>query len=70
MQATDVTIGGAGYMVAPGSYGRTQDGMAEGRTGRIVMRDFFGGQRRALQLERDRGWDAAGVGPAYFGQAK
>ena len=68
VQATDVTIDGAGYMVAPGSYGRTQDGMAEGRTGRIVMRDFFGGQRRAFQLERDRGWDAAGVGPAYGGQ--
>ena len=28
----------------------------------------MGGQRRALQLERDRGWDAVGVGPALGGQ--
>lgn len=45
-----------------------QDGIAEGRTGRLALSDFFGGQRRALQLERDRGWDAPGVGPALFGQ--
>ena len=68
--ATDVELAGAGYMVAPGTYTRTQDGMAEGRTGRVVVRDFFGGQRRAYQLERDRGWDSVGVGPAYFGQPK
>ena len=55
-------------MVVPGSYRRTQDGLPEGRTGRISLSDFFGGQRRALQLERDRGWDAEGVGPALFGQ--
>lgn len=65
---TDVVIGGAGYMVAPGTYSRMQDGLPEGRTGRVTVHDFFGGQRRAYQLERDRGWDAAGVGPAYFGQ--
>ena len=67
---TDVEIDGAGYMLAPGTYKRTQDRMPEGRTGRVVVRDVFGGQRRALQLERDKGWDAVGVGPAYFGQAK
>lgn len=66
---TDVIIAGAGYMVAPGTYSRTQDGLPEGRTGRVAVRDFFGGQRRAYQLERDRGWDAPGVGPAYGGQA-
>jgi len=67
-QATDVTIDGAGYMVAPGTYQRLQDGAPEGRTGRIVVRDFFGGQRRALQLERDRSWDSVGVGPCFGGQ--
>ncbi|MGH2533191.1 MAG: hypothetical protein ACRDJW_12905 [Thermomicrobiales bacterium] len=66
--ATDVELAGAGYMVATGTYRRTQDGMPEGRTGRVVVKDFFGGQRRALQLERDRGWDSEGVGPALFGQ--
>jgi hypothetical protein len=34
----------------------------------VVLTDFYGGQRRALQLERDRGWDAVGVGPALGGQ--
>lgn len=68
MQATDIELAGAGYMVVPGSYRRAQDGLPEGRTGRIVARDFFGGQHRAFQLERDRGWDAPGVGPAYGGQ--
>lgn len=66
--ATDIELNGAGYMVAPGTYRRTQDGMPEGRTGRVVVKDFFGGQRRALHLERDRGWDSEGVGPALFGQ--
>ena len=69
-QITDIVLDGAGYMVVPGSYRRTQDGLPEGRTGRISLSDFFGGQRRALQLERDRGWDAEGVGPALFGQEK
>ena len=68
MQTTDIEIAGAGYMVAPGTYRRGQDGTPEGRTGRVVVRDFFGGQHRALQLERDRGWDGHAVGPAYDGQ--
>ena len=67
-QATDITLDGAGYMLAPGGYQRSQDGIAEGRTGRVVMRDFFGGQLRALQLERDRGWGGIGTGPALDGQ--
>jgi hypothetical protein len=67
-QTTDVEIGGAGYMLAPGTYRREQDGLPEGRPGRVAVRDFFGGQRRAFQLERDRGWDGLGVGPAYDGQ--
>ena len=73
-QATDIVIDGAGYMLSPdkqggsGAYTRSQDGMSEGRTGRVTQRDFFGGQHRAYQLERDRSWDALGVGPAYGGQ--
>ncbi len=75
-QATDIVLNGAGYMLAPEAsgvkgvrgYTRSQDGMSEGRTGRITQRDFFGGQHRAYQLERDRAWDSVGVGPAYGGQ--
>src|SRR5690606_30476886 len=64
-----------GYMLVPGSgashagaYTRSQDGIAEGRTGRIALRDFFGGQRRAIQLERDKAFDGMAVGPALDGQ--
>ena len=67
-QATDIVLDGAGYMLAPGGYRRSQDGIAEGRTGRVTMQDFFGGQRRALQLERDRGWGGIGTGAALDGQ--
>src|SRR5215212_2145718 len=67
-QPTDIVLAGAGYMVLPGSYQRMSDGEPEGRAGRWVQRDFVGGQRRALQLERDRGWDSEGVGPAQGGQ--
>ncbi|HEY7035082.1 MAG TPA: hypothetical protein VH482_27325 [Thermomicrobiales bacterium] len=67
-QPYDIEIDGAGYMLAPGTYRRVSDGIPEGRTGRVVVKDFFGGQRRALQLERDRSWDSEGVGPALFGQ--
>lgn len=55
-------------MIANRSYTRTQDGMAEGRTGRISFTDFFGGQRRHLQLERDRAYDGLNVGPVMGGQ--
>jgi hypothetical protein len=55
-------------MVVPGSYRRSGDGAPDTRPGEIVQTDFYGGQRRALQLERDRGWDAVGVGPALGGQ--
>ncbi|MDQ3539994.1 MAG: hypothetical protein M3440_04845, partial [Chloroflexota bacterium] len=76
-QATDIVLDSAGYMIAPArggekgaaAYTRSQDGMNEGRTGRITQRDFFGGQHRAYQLERDRAWDSKGVGPTYGGQA-
>jgi hypothetical protein len=67
-QTTDIVLDGAGYMLAPGGYRRAQDGVAEGRTGRVTMQDFFGGQRRALQLERDRGWGGIGTGAALDGQ--
>jgi hypothetical protein len=69
-------LDGAGYMLVPAAatgsgaaaYSRTQDGVAEGRTGRISLRDFFGGQRRAIQLERDKAFDGLAVGPALDGQ--
>ena len=67
-QATDVVLAGDGYMLAPGSYRRMSDGVREGTPGRVVLRDFVGGQRRAIQLEADRGWDSEGVGPAFGGQ--
>jgi hypothetical protein len=68
VQLGDVELTGQPYMVVPESYRRMADGPPEGRTGRIVINDFVGGQRRALQLERESSWDAAGVGPAFFGQ--
>jgi hypothetical protein len=67
-QTTDVVIAGQGYMIAPGTYRRLSEGLAQGRSHRLVMRDFFGGQHRALQLERDRGWDALTVHSCYGGQ--
>lgn len=67
-QATDIVLNGAGYMVLPGKYERAQDGIAEGRTGRVAMRDFFGGLRRHMQLERDRAFDGLAVGPVLGGQ--
>ncbi|MDQ3656814.1 MAG: hypothetical protein M3457_17285 [Chloroflexota bacterium] len=75
-QASDIVLNGDSYMLVPArgreggttSYTRSQDGMDEGRTGRIAQTDFFGGLGRALQLERDRGWDGATVGPALGGQ--
>jgi hypothetical protein len=68
VQAADIELAGAGYMVLPGTYKRTQDGPAEGRNARVRIADFLGGQGRALQLEKDRGWDAQGIGPALGGQ--
>lgn len=72
-QTTDIVLNGAGYMVQPGTsqspgYKRHQDGMAEGRTERLAITDFFGGQRRALQLERDKFYAGDSVGPALGGQ--
>jgi hypothetical protein len=55
-------------MVVPGSYRRQTHGVSESTLGRIVLRDFIGGQRRAIQLEAERGWDSEGVGSVLFGQ--
>ncbi len=69
MTATsDISLDGIGYMVIPGSYRREGDGAPDTRSGEVTQTDFYGGQRRALHLERDRGWDAVGVGPALGGQ--
>ncbi len=67
-QIADIELAGNPYTLIPGSYRRSSDGLPEGRTGRVVINDFVGGQRRALQLERDTSWDGSGVGPAFFGQ--
>lgn len=67
-QAGDVELASGVYMVVPGSYRRMSDGEPEGRPGRVVIKDFVGGQRRAIQLEEDRGWDAEGSGPVYDGK--
>ena len=67
-QTTDIVLDGTPYMLVPGSYRRGSAGPPEGRTGRMTIADFVGGQRRALQLERDTSWDSPGVGPAFFGQ--
>jgi hypothetical protein len=67
-QTSDIVLDGTPYMLVPGSYRRSSAGLPEGRTGRVVISDFVGGQRRAIQLERDTSWDSPGVGPALFGQ--
>lgn len=67
-QIADIELNNAPYMLVPGTYRRSADGLPEGRTGRVAITDFVGGQRRALQLERDASWDSPGVGPALFGQ--
>ena len=68
--ATDIELDGAGYMLAPGTYVRRQDGAPEGRGGRVAVLDFAGGQRRAPETERDTTWDATDGGPAYEGQVQ
>lgn len=67
-QISDIVLDGTPCMLVPGSYRRGAAGAPEGRTGRVTIGDFVGGQRRAVQLERDTSWDSAGVGPAFFGQ--
>ena len=64
----DVTLGGDGYMVKPGTYQRYQDGQSEGRLGRVRLFDFFGGAKRAAQLERDRFFTGVGAWPTFDSQ--
>lgn len=68
-QSSDIVLNGDPYMIVgkPG-YVRAQDGMDEGRARRLVQTDFFGGSRRAIQLERDRFFSSHEVGPALGGQ--
>lgn len=68
VQIADVQIGSNHYMVQPGKYRRMSDGVREGVMERLNLTDFVAGQRRALQLEKDRGWDAEGCLPVYGGQ--
>jgi hypothetical protein len=65
---TTITLNGADYVVQPGGYRRESDGPPASRPQRVVHSDFYGGQRRAIRLEDDRGWDAVGAGPALGGQ--
>lgn len=72
-QATDIVLNNAGYMVEPGSpsspgYKRLQDGYPEGLTQRTSITDFFGGQGRTHQLERDTMYAGIAVRPALGGQ--
>ncbi len=71
-QSADIVLNGDPYMLVGAKgrdgYTRSQDGIDEGRTGRIQQSDFFGGLIRPFQLERDRGWNGATVGPAHGGQ--
>src|SRR5688500_16165021 len=67
-QSTDIVLGGDGYMVSPGSYRRMSVGVQGGAQGRIVLWAYVGGQRRAIQLEAERGWDSEGVGSVLGGQ--
>lgn len=64
----DVTLGSTGYMVKPGNYQRFQDGQSEGRVGRVRLFDFYGGGKRAAQLERDRFWSGVGAWPTFDSQ--
>ncbi len=64
----DVTLSGTGYMVKPGAYQRFQDGQTEGRVGRVRVFDFYGGGKRAAQLERDRFWTGVGAWPTLDSQ--
>jgi len=66
--STTITLNGADYVVQAGGYRREADGPPASRPQRIVHSDFYGGQRRAIRLEDDRGWDAVGAGPALGGQ--
>lgn len=70
MERFDITLDGKGYMVAPGSYRRGQDGAILPATtpARLVQRDWLGGGLRGLQQERDRFWSSLGLLPARSGQ--
>lgn len=64
----DVTIDGDGYMVKAGTYQRGQDGVSETRIARVKVSDFYGGQQRAAQLERDKIWLGHAAWPEYDSQ--
>ncbi|HET7667388.1 MAG TPA: hypothetical protein VFK56_15240, partial [Mycobacterium sp.] len=67
-QTHDVLLGTTGYMVKPGSYQRYQDGQSEGRVGRVRLFDFYGGAKRAAQMERDRFFTGVGAWPTLDSQ--
>jgi hypothetical protein len=67
-QTSDVLLGSTGYMVKPGTYQRYQDGQSDGRVGRVRLFDFYGGAKRAAQMERDRFFSGAGAWPTLDSQ--
>jgi len=67
-QTYDVLLGATGYMVKPGTYQRYQDGQSEGRVGRVRLFDFYGGAKRAAQMERDRFFTGVGAWPTLDSQ--
>lgn len=73
-QATDVTIAGVGYALAPGGYKREQAGSSRRLVGRVAVDRFGAGQLAAYQRDGEGvasggGWRGVGVGPALGGQA-
>lgn len=63
METHDITLGGKGYMVAPGSYRRGAEGAAPA-TRRVVQRAWSGGALQPLQGEGARFWSSFGLLPA------
>jgi hypothetical protein len=55
-------------MVKPGTYQRYQDGQSDGRVGRVRLFDFYGGAKRAAQMERDRFFTGVGAWPTLDSQ--
>lgn len=64
----DVVLDGDGYMVKAGTYERRQEAIEEAVSGRVRLFDFYGGTRRAAQLERDRFWRGLGAWPTFDSQ--
>lgn len=65
---SDITLDSVAYNVQARTYERSNDHFDGVSSGVWSQSDFIGGQLRAMQLERDRGWGGINVGPALLGQ--